>query len=297
MTGFTSPMLTNGFHMNFATNSIGAQHFFSLALGGLNASVGTFNRPSATCNPCTGITTTSPALGFTPGAVLLSNVSSVTSGAFTAGARFSVSAADGTNFAASNLTDQNGLTLSGSTKTVTKQLTYPDNGINKVAIDADRDDGFAGATATTMTFPSGQFQIGWGIINNAGLIEYGYLALGPLSATSVTLTSFTAKRLPDGKTRLEWRTGYEVDNVGFRLYREQNGKRVRITSSIVPGTALIGASRGASNGAREYTFSDIALPADAAPAQYWLEDVDLKGKSTWHGPIAPTPTEPRIPQR
>src|SRR5207248_2640616 len=210
---FTSPMLANGFQMNFSTNSIGAQHFFSLALGGLNANVGTFNRPTATCNPCTGVTTTSAALGFTPGAVLMSNVSSLTSATFTAGARFGVSAADGTNFAASNLTDQNGLTISGSGKTVTKYLTYPDNGINKVAVDADRDDGFAGATATTMTFPAGQFQIGWGIINNAGLIEYGDLALGPLSASSVTLTSFTATRLADGKTRIEWHTGYEVDNV------------------------------------------------------------------------------------
>jgi hypothetical protein len=62
----------------------------------------------------------------------------------------------------------------------------------------------------------------------------------------------------------------------------------------VPGTALIGASRGASNGAREYTFSDTAPASDAGPVQYWLEDVDLKGKSTWHGPIVPaSATTPR----
>ena len=138
-----------------------------------------------------------------------------------------------------------------------------------------------------MTFPAGQFQIGWGIINSAGLIEYGYLALGPMNVTSVTLSSFTATRLPDGKTRLDWRTGYEVDNVGFRLYREQNGKRVRITSSLVPGTALVGIGRGVSNGGRTYTWSDPTVSPDTSPVQYWLEDVDLKGKSTWHGPITP----------
>jgi hypothetical protein len=56
----------------------------------------------------------------------------------------------------------------------------------------------------------------------------------------------------------------------------------------VPGTALIGVGRGASNGDREYSFSDIVPASDAAePVQYWLEDVDLKGKSTWHGPFAP----------
>ena len=112
----------------------------------------------------------------------------------------------------------------------------------------------------------------------------------------MTLTSFTATRLPDGKTRLDWRTGYEVDNVGFRLYREEHGKRVRITSSLVPGTALIGVGRGASAGSREYSFADVALPQDAGPVQYWLEDVDLKGKSTWHGPIVPAAAPPREPR-
>jgi len=109
--------------------------------------------------------------------------------------------------------------------------------------------------------------------------------MGPLLVSSVTLESFTAKQLPDGKTRLEWRTGYEIDNVGFRVYREQNGRRVRITSSLVPGTALIGIGRGASAGGRTYSWSDAAMPAGDGPAQYWLEDVDLHGKSTWHGPI------------
>jgi len=99
----------------------------------------------------------------------------------------------------------------------------------------------------------------------------------------------------DGKVRLDWRTGYEVDNVGFRLYREQKGKRVRITSSIVPGTALMGGGRGMSVGGRTYTWSDAAgAPPDVGPVQYWLEDVDLKGKSTWHGPIAPSGPTDRV---
>src|SRR5439155_23434804 len=112
-----------------------------------------------------------------------------------------------------------------------------------------------------------------------------YLALGPLSVSSVTLESFAATRLPDGKTRLEWRTGYEIDNVGFRVYREQNGQRVRITSSLLPGTALIGVGRGASSGGRTYSWSDAAMPAGNGSAQYWLVIVDLHCKSTWHGPI------------
>jgi hypothetical protein len=30
--------------------------------------------------------------------------------------------------------------------------------------------------------------------------------------------------------------------------------------------------------------------------RYWLEDVDLKGKSTWHGPFVPTPSPEREPR-
>ena len=85
-----------------------------------------------------------------------------------------------------------------------------------------------------------------------------------------------------------------LDNVGFRLYREQNGKRVRITSSLVPGSALIGAGRGMSVGGRTYTWSDgVGTPKDAGPVQFWLEDVDLKGQSTWHGPFVAVDGDPR----
>ena len=106
---------------------------------------------------------------------------------------------------------------------------------------------------------------------------------------------FTATLTPDGRTLIKWRTGYEVDNVGFRVYREQNGRRVRITSSIVPGTALIGAGPGASAGGRIYTWSDGTAPSEGV--RYWLEDIDLKGKHTWHGPIVPAPASPRVPQQ
>src|SRR5207248_6043521 len=145
----------------------------------------------------------------------------------------------------------------------------------------------------TGSFNADGFTIDWTTNSDNWPADNLYIAMGPLAVTAVTLTSFTATRLSDGRTLVEWRTGYEVDNVGFRVYREQNGQRVRITSSLVPGTALIGTGRGASTGGRTYTWSDPALPGDSGPVQYWLEDVDLKGKSTLHGPIIPAPTTPQ----
>lgn len=116
------------------------------------------------------------------------------------------------------------------------------------------------------------------------------------TVTAVTLTSFSAIR-QGGHTLLQWRTGYEVDNVGFRLYREQNGQRVRITSSLVPGTALLRAGQRISATAQPYEWWDLSAPNDGRLVQYWLEDVDLHGKSTWHGPIVPAGTTPRVPPR
>jgi hypothetical protein len=132
---------------------------------------------------------------------------------------------------------------------------------------------------------SNGFTVTW-TTNDTVATEILYLALGPLNVTSVTLASFTAQKLSDGKVRLEWRTGYEVDNIGFRVYREQNGKRVRVTPKLISGTAVVGGGRG--NGGQTYTWSDTNVPTQSGPVQYWLEDVDLKGKSTWHGPIAAT---------
>jgi hypothetical protein len=80
--------------------------------------------------------------------------------------------------------------------------------------------------------------------------------------------------------------------VGFRVYREQNGQRVPVTTSLLLGSALIGRGRSVSAGGRTYTWSDTAAPPSAAPVQYWLEDVDLHGKRTWHGPAALTSTLP-----
>jgi hypothetical protein len=166
----------------------------------------------------------------------------------------------------------------------TKAFTKANNDTSTVEAQAD------------ITMNSGGFTVTWST-NNTAMTEILYLALGALGPTAVTLESSTATLMSDGRTHLAWRTGYEVDNIGFRLYREQNGQRVRITSSLLPGTALIGAVVGASAGGRSYSWSESTrLPPDAAPAQYWLEDVDLKGKSTWHSPIAPvraTPAENR----
>jgi hypothetical protein len=106
-------------------------------------------------------------------------------------------------------------------------------------------------------------------------------AFGP---TLVRLTDFSATQTASG-VALEWETGYEVDNLGFNLYRESDGKRTRVNPSLVGGSALLAGQGTALTAGRTYAWLDSKGSADA---QYYLEDIDLNGKRTLHGPVSPT---------
>jgi hypothetical protein len=135
-----------------------------------------------------------------------------------------------------------------------------------------------GATSVTMS---------WNSIN-AGPWSIGAISLIPVSVTAVELASFTASQSAEG-VLLEWTTGYEVDNLGFNIYREAEGKRARITPRIVAGSALLAGSGTALTAGRQYRWFDPA-PGTKVPIHYWLEEIDLDGKVTLHGPVTPVPS-------
>ncbi len=83
---------------------------------------------------------------------------------------------------------------------------------------------------------------------------------------------------------LTWSTGFEVDNIGFRVYREVAGKRVPVTPSLIAGSAFIAGPGTALPAGHSYAWQDAAgLASDV----YWLQDIDLQGQLTWHGPVSP----------
>jgi hypothetical protein len=116
------------------------------------------------------------------------------------------------------------------------------------------------------------------------------LALNP---TAAKLNSFTAAGDDSGAT-LEWKTGVEVDNLGFNLYRETDGLRTKLNKQLIGGAALTTGPGVNLKTGRSYRWSDD-LRGDKSNAQYWLEDVSLNGESTWHGPYAIDRTKPRDP--
>jgi hypothetical protein len=95
----------------------------------------------------------------------------------------------------------------------------------------------------------------------------------------VTMESMSATATPHG-VLLSWTTVAEVDTVAFRLLRETPGVREKTLKVIAPmipaaGNGLTGAS---------YEFLDNTYRSGSA-AQYYIEDIDIFGKVTRHGPI------------
>jgi len=99
----------------------------------------------------------------------------------------------------------------------------------------------------------------------------------------VKLSSFTATQTGGG-TQLNWETGYEVNNLGFNLYREDNGQRVQVNPSLIAGTAFVAGAGTPMTAGFTYSWFD---PQGTASSLYTLEDIDLDGTHTTHGPVAP----------
>ena len=100
--------------------------------------------------------------------------------------------------------------------------------------------------------------------------------------TLITLSSFTATP-SNHKVILEWTTASEIDNAGFNLYRaeSENGEYVKINSSLIP-------AQGSPTSGAAYQFIDDNVK-NRRTYYYKLEDINLNGKSTMHGPVSGTP--------
>jgi hypothetical protein len=115
----------------------------------------------------------------------------------------------------------------------------------------------------------------------------------PNAPTDIHLTSFTADafagnaKSPKGGVLLRWQTGFEAANLGFHVYRDEGGKPARVTPDLVAGSALFVGARTVLAAGRSYVWRDTSQQA-TPDSQYWLEEIDLNGRSTWHGPVKAT---------
>jgi hypothetical protein len=109
------------------------------------------------------------------------------------------------------------------------------------------------------------------------------IAGAPAVPTAVKLSRFGAESYGNG-VAINWESGFEVDNLGYHLYRERNGIRSRVTPALVAGSALkVGPSSKLTAG-YAYSWFDSEGTADTA---YYLESIDLHGERVLTGPIYP----------
>ena len=83
---------------------------------------------------------------------------------------------------------------------------------------------------------------------------------------------------------LTWDSGHEVDNLGYNVYRELGGRRVRVNRGIVAGSALTVGAQTELRAGQSYQWWDAGA---SGAAQYWIEDIDLNGQRSMHGPFVP----------
>ncbi len=100
--------------------------------------------------------------------------------------------------------------------------------------------------------------------------------------TLIDLASFTAHS-GSRKVELTWVTESETDNAGFNLYRSvsEDGNYVKINNTVI-------AAQGTPAKGMSYTYVDDDVQ-NRTTYYYKLEDVDLNGTATMHGPVSATP--------
>jgi hypothetical protein len=125
-----------------------------------------------------------------------------------------------------------------------------------------------------------------------GVSHFSDWTLGqPAAPTAVRLARFNATSYESG-VELNWDSGFEVNNLGYHLYRERDGKRTRVTPSVVAGSALAVGPGSRLNAGNSYSWFDAQGTANTV---YYLESIDLNGARELTGPIYPAAGNGDVP--
>ena len=120
-------------------------------------------------------------------------------------------------------------------------------------------------------------------VEKTGVTQFSPWTMNSSVPTEASLESFTATGY-DAGALLEWKTGYELDNLGFNIYRDEGGKRALISTHVIAGSALAVGQGVTLRAGRSYAWWDSSPPDKGT--SYWIEDLDLNGSSRWYGPVS-----------
>src|SRR5712692_11641325 len=80
---------------------------------------------------------------------------------------------------------------------------------------------------------------------------------------------------------IEWRTGFEPDNLGFNVYRTSSGQRTQLNPGLIAGSALSSRQQATPG---SYAWFDAG---GNLGSEYYVEAIDVRGRSTAHDAIKP----------
>jgi hypothetical protein len=116
-----------------------------------------------------------------------------------------------------------------------------------------------------------------GLVVNGEVEDYRF----DRTALSITLANFSAEQVGD-HVLVTWETASELNNRGFNLYRATApaGPFTQLNSALIPSQ-----SQGSPSGFT-YTWQDRDGLVSGTDYYYLLEDLDLSGATTSHGPVS-----------
>jgi peptidase C25-like protein len=112
-----------------------------------------------------------------------------------------------------------------------------------------------------------------------------------LLQVDLTLSSATAVATNAG-VLLQWRSSFEIDNVGFNIYRLKDGRRTRVNREIIPGSVFIVGEGHPLRGGYSYSWFDSGGTANSI---YYIESVNLQGISKLYNALTPEPRKKPAP--
>ena len=117
-------------------------------------------------------------------------------------------------------------------------------------------------------------------VNATGVSNYSTFAVRDSTPLSVLLDSFEAQAIRR-YVQLTWVTTSELNNLGFTVLRSISLSTRPVALAFVPSQAP-GSTQGSS-----YAWQDHNVEPGRA-YYYWLEDLDIYGGATRHGPVSVT---------
>lgn len=105
-------------------------------------------------------------------------------------------------------------------------------------------------------------------------INFDDVFFGPQVAMAVSFASLSAEPAKAG-VRVRWRTAAETSTLGYNVYREVNGKRVKANRFMITAHNQVGG--------RTYSFVDRMAPRGKL-LRYWIQIVNVDGSRRWYGP-------------